>query len=301
MAYLDKADILENTLLLDNDLLDILLRDHTTSKYIIWATDSYFEQYGVEFASEKQIKPQLITGKHGELIQPRIIRSLQEQRNRARNKGEVFTPLNIVSEMNKITNRSRINRSNWKTYVAELKLEITCGEAPFIVSRYDPVVRGEIIKTKDRVGFLDHKLQIVSKYGSNKKEWLKWARIAFQSSYGFEWQGDNILIARENLLYTLIDYYKEKYDNSPDLSIQKEFAEIISWNVFQMDGLKYVTPMSCLHEANAKTGQLALKDAEGKFKCEGCKYNLPTKHNGKYVKIMDWVENKSVKFVDLIS
>lgn len=31
-----------------------------------------------------------------------------------------------------------------------------------------------------------------------------------QSSYGFEWQGDNILIARENLLFDVAEYYEAK-------------------------------------------------------------------------------------------
>jgi hypothetical protein len=98
------------------------------------------------------------------------------------------------------------------------------------------------------VGFLDKKLSVVSKYCDTQEEWLKWAKVAFQSSYGYEWQGDSLLIARENLLYTFIDYYEDKFKETPSIELQKEIAEIIVWNIFQMDGLKYVIPMSCKTE-----------------------------------------------------
>ena len=58
----------------------------------------------------------------------------------------------------------------------------------------------------NQVGFLDKKLRIVSKYCETKEDWLKWSKIAFQSSYGYEWQGDSLLIARENLLYTFSNF-----------------------------------------------------------------------------------------------
>lgn len=154
------------------------------------------------------------------------------------------------------------------------------------------------------MGFLDRKLRTVSRYCDKPKEWLKWAREAYKASYGYEWQGDNLLIARENLLYTLIDYYVDKFGRRPTLSVQQEFAEIISWNIFQMDGVKYVVPMSCHHETKVVLGELTLfgetPDTVEKYECEGCKFNRPTKHNGKYVKVMDWELGRPIKFVDLV-
>jgi uncharacterized membrane protein len=71
-----------------------------------------------------------------------------------------------------------------------------------------------------------------------------------------------------------------------------------------MDGLKYVVPMSCHHETKTISGEWTLfekvPDKIAKHECEGCKFHRVSKHNGKYVKIMDWNENKAVKFVDLI-
>jgi len=299
-----KIDILENTLRRTGDLLDVLLFDRTTKKNIIWSTDSY-EKLGKGFLVKKQIKPELVTGTYGKLIQPRAAKSLDEQRRRTKDKAEVFTPLKIVDLMNKAVESHLPNENNWQDYVRELKLEITCGEAPFIVSRYNPMAHtSKLIKLENRVGFLDRKLKIVSRYCDKKADWLFWAKEAFRASYGYEWQGDNVLLARENLLYTLIDYYQDKFGRRPTLSVQEEFAEIISWNIFQMDGLRYVVPMSCHHESKVVPGELTLfgetPDTVEKYECAGCKFNQPSKHNGMYVNIMDWNKNKRVRFVDLV-
>ena len=298
-------DIREDYLLKKDHLLEILLQDKTSGKNIIWATDSY-EQKGKKFAPLAYITTDLVTGKNGKLIQPRSIKSKEEQLIRTRDKAEVFTPLNIVKQMNEAFDTKRVTKNNWQEYVALLKLEITCGEAPFIVSRYDPVSdKQELLPITKRVGFLDKKLSLISKYCETQEDWLKWAKIAFQSSYGYEWQGDSLLIARENLLYTFIDYYEDKYKETPSVELQKEIAEIIVWNIFQMDGLKYVIPMSC------KTEQVTIIGAETLFgkeddrikekPCKGCENKTAKNHNGTYVKTMDWKEDKIIKFVDIVS
>lgn len=303
VAKKSEIDILESVLRKKGVLLDILLFDRTTKKNIVWATDSY-EKFGKEFASKNQIQPDLVTGKFRLLIQPRAAKSLEEQRRRTKDKAEVFTPLRAVDQINKAVEQSSVNKENWQEYVRELKLEITCGEAPFIVSRYNPTAHGVLIHLDSRVGFLDRKLKVVSRFCQRKDEWLHWAKEAFKASYGYEWQGDNILLARENLLYSLIDYFKDKFKQSPSLRIQEDFAEIISWNIFQMDGLRSVVPMSCHNENILIPGELTLfgvtPDKIEKHECEGCTYGRPSKHNGRYVKIMDWSKNKSIRFIDLI-
>jgi hypothetical protein len=296
-------DILENTLRQKGKLLDILLQDRTTKKNIIWATDSY-ESLGADFIAKKQVMPDLVTGKYGLLIQPRAAKSLVEQRRRTKDKAEVFTPLKIVDQINKAADSGLPNKDNWQAYVRELKLEITCGEAPFIVSRYNPVTHtGKLIKLENRVGFLDRKMKLVSRYCNQQVEWIVWAKEAFKASYGYEWQGDNVLLARENLLYSFIDYYKARFKRRPALTLQEEFAEIISWNIFQVDGLRYVVPMSCRHETKIIRGETTLfetmPDRVEKHECEGCKYNRPSKHNGKYVKIMDWSRGEAIRFIGL--
>jgi len=297
-------DIREDYLLKKDNLLVALLQDKTTAKNILWATDSYIYM-GEMFSPQSEIKTELVTGDYGKLIQPRAVKSKEEQLLRTREKAEVFTPLSIVKLMNKASDAKRVTKYNWQEYVSLLKLEITCGEAPYIVSRYDPVSdKQELLPLKKRVGFLDRKLSIVSKYCATAEEWLKWCKIAFQSSYGYEWQGDSLLIARENLLYTFIDYYKDKFKKAPSLKLQKEIAEIIVWNIFQMDGLKYVVPMSCKSEEVIVKGEQTLFEKKDDYivlkPCEGCEKKIAHKHNGIYVNIMDWVAGKTIRFVDIV-
>lgn len=305
MKLKSNIDIRESLLRRTGRLLDILLIDRTTKQNIIWATDSY-AKLGRPFLSKKRITPSLVTGKYHLLIQPRAAKSLTEQRRRTKEKAEVFTSLKIVAQINRAVDlpNTILDKGNWQDYVQKLKLEITCGEAPFIVSRYNPTAHTDkLIKLNNRVGFLDQKLKVVSKHCQKKDEWLYWAKEAYKASFGYEWQGDNVLLARENLLYTFIDFYEAKFGRRPALNMQEEFAEIISWNIFQMDGLKYVVPMSCHHETIVIRGEQTLfgntPEKVENYECEGCNYNKPDKHNGKYTKIMDWERNKVIKFVDL--
>lgn len=297
-------DIREDYLLKKDNLLEILLQDKTTGKNILWATDSY-ESKGREFTPHAPISTNLVTGKNGTLIQPRAVKSKEEQLLRTRDKAEVFTPLSIVKQMNEACDSKRVTKNNWQAYVSLLKLEITCGEAPYIVSRYDPVSDSkELVPIAKRVGFLDYKLRVVSKYCETNEEWIKWVKIAFQSSYGYEWQGDSLLIARENLLYTFIDYYQAQFATSPSLNLQKEIAEIIVWNIFQMDGLKYVIPMSCFTEKVIMKGEETLFEKKDDYivekPCLGCDKKKAQNHNGHYVKIMDWLKGEPMQFVDIL-
>jgi hypothetical protein len=285
--------------------LEILLQDKTTGNNIFWATDSY-DSNGHLFAPTANITTDLITGTLGSLIQPRALKSKTEQLYRTRDKAEVFTPLAIVKQMNDACDTKRVTKDNWQEYVSLLKLEITCGEAPFIVSRYDPVSdKQELLPLSKRVGFLDRKLSVVAKYCNSQEEWLKWAKIAFQSSYGYEWQGDSLLIARENLLYTFIDYYQDKFNETPSSELQKEIAEIIVWNIFQMDGLRYVLPLSCKTETVTTKGAVTLfgkeNDQVEEKPCDGCATKSAKKHNGTYVITKNWRENKIIRFVDILS
>ena len=298
-------DIREDYLLKKDHLLEILLQDKTTGNNILWGTDSYLTK-GRKYEPFAPITSNLITGKNGNLIQPRAVKSKEEQLLRTKEKAEVFTPLSIVKQMNDACDTKLVTKNNWQEYVSLLKLEITCGEAPFIVSRYDPVSdKQELLPLKKRVGFLDKKLRVVSKYCHKNDEWVKWAKVAFQSSYGYEWQGDSLLIARENLLYTFLDYYQAKFNEASSSELQKEIAEIIVWNIFQMDGLKYVIPMSCKTEKVVLIGEETLFGKENdrieEKPCNGCSTKTVKNHNGIYAKTMDWRDSKIIRFVDIIN
>ena len=325
MNPINKIDISENTLRNRGRVLDILLIDRTRHKpsrpfNIIWATDSYMK-YGKDYAPTKQIKREQITGVNGKLIQPRAAKSKEEQKYRTKDKAEVFTTLKIVKEMNMAINWASSHwpatTENWIEYIAENRLEITCGEAPFIAGRYDPTKNGGGVEPiKKRVGFLDYKLNVVNEFTSSKKEWLEFAVVALKATYGYEWQGDNLLIARENILLTIDDFYKDfcisKLGLKSKQSLTDEqlehFAEIISWNIWQMDGLKYVIPLSCRQTIQkpdeVSKNQLALIPADKpkkiRIECEGCRLSSPLSHSGRYSKVMDWETGKTIQFVKLM-
>ncbi len=215
-------------------LLSLLLKDKTTGENIIWATDTYSVFKEKDHMNEEDI---LL---HSEVIKPRVEKSLDEQKTRTKKKAEVFTPTWVCNRMNDNIDKSG-KAKTWKEYVDLRVLEITCGEAPFLVSRYDTVT-GEPIPLKDRAGLLDRKLKIVNKNTYAKEEWIEWAIRAFEASYGYEYQGDNLLIARINLLLTFIDYYKDRWEEEPGKRLLRRITNRIVWNVWQMDGLQGTVP-----------------------------------------------------------
>ena len=128
------------------------------------------------------------------------------------------------------------------------RLEITCGEAPYLVSRYDVSTGELIVPPKRRIGQLDRKLRIVNESTFDYDEWLKWTIRAYEATYGYEYQGDNLLIARVNLLLTFIDYFRERWEYDPDVKLLRRAANRIVWNTWQMDGLKDTVPLGKPYE-----------------------------------------------------
>lgn len=129
----------------------------------------------------------------------------------------------------------------WHDYVDSRRLEITCGEAPFLVSRYDAAT-GAMLPISQRIGLLDRKLRIVDEHTEDDLTWWKWTLRAFQSVYGYEFQGDSLLIARANLLLTFVDHYRNRFGTDPDKKHLKQIANVIVWNLWQMDGLTETIP-----------------------------------------------------------
>ena len=267
-------DIREDDLLaLSAEVLDTLLRDHTTGKNIFWATHDY-EALGSEYDYHSEILPRLITGERGMVIRPRVLKSKEQQTGRVKDMAEVFTPSWVVKMM----------VDNVDFDVNTICLELTCGEAPFLISRYDAAT-GEPIAINERMGILDRKLRMVNGRQLNDKEWLQQVRLAFESTYGYEWQGDSLLLARENMLYTFIDYYKARYGSTPEISLLQDFAEIISWNLWQMDGLSYRIPQEKTKE-QPKIELSFFDEASAEAPAPPCI-------------IMDWQKRKSIKVNDI--
>lgn len=279
---------------LDNELLDILkilLIDRTTSnvkytKNIIWANNNYVEEYDSRYAETNHITIDLITGARQKIILPRALKNIELQKSRTKTNAEVFTPMWIVKKQNDEIDKS-YEQDDIETYTRRKWLEITCGEAPYMATRYD-MTNGIGIDIYERVGFVDRKLIRINKEIEDKAEWQRLVEIAYKSCYGFEWNGDSLLLARENLLYTYIDYYIEKWGEMPTIGLLEEIAIIISYNIFQMDGLKYIIPLS-EKKVKVEDEQLSFFEEEQVEKWE----ITP----GKRVKIMNWDTNK-MEFFD---
>ena len=314
-------DIWEDDLLaLSAEVLDTLLRDHTTGKNIFWATHDY-EALGSEYDYHSEILPRLITGERGMVIRPRVLKSKEQQTDRAKGMAEVFTPSWVCNAQNNLVDEAWFGRKDvfnvedttnhtwkkieypqgktWKDYVRATRMEITCGEAPYLVSRYDATT-GESIPLLERIGLLDRKLRVISENVDVSGEWLDWAQVAYKNIYGFEWQGDNLLLAREALLWTFIEYYQAKFQKAPLLKSINYIAYIISWNLWQMDGLKGVVPNSCKNGVTEKI-QTLFGEEEETINCAGCQQDDIRKHNGIYCLIRDWPnDKKKIRFIDLM-
>lgn len=320
----EESDIQENELLArDKTLLDLLLKDHTTQKNILWCTNLYSYK-GEGYQSSDPITPEKITGENGSLIKPRTCKSADEQSQRVKDHAEVFTPAWVCNAQNNLIDTAWFGRPNvfntesltaegehtwtptpapitfpegktWKNYVRENRLEITCGEAPYLVSRYDATT-GLPIALPRRIGLLDRKLRVVGENTTTSCEWLIGAHYAYKSIYAYEWQGDNLLLAREALFMTFIDYYQQKFGKEPTPKSQKWIAYIIGWNVWQMDGLKCVVPNSC-HEV----GSGDLYNEEATDPCPGCQEGgINHNHNGIYCVIKDWKKKKKERKIEFV-
>jgi len=122
MASINK-DIKENALYsFSPRVLKILLKDKTTRKNIVWATDDY-ASHGPGFTFNDQIQPSDIEGLTS-IIKPRVEKSKEEQQKRIRGKAEVFTPSWICNKQNNLVDNAWFRRENvfnvetdcgWKT------------------------------------------------------------------------------------------------------------------------------------------------------------------------------------------
>ena len=240
-------------------LLDRLLADKATRGNILWATDAY-AQLGEWYSPGNEIRPQRITGDNSDLIKTRARRAMEQRTERTRQHAEVFTPLWVVKKMNdfadeqwfgrkdgiyKYTDEGKIyfsKQKHWKLYVDARRLEITCGEAPFLATRYD-VETGEAIPVEERIGLLDRKLRAVSENTHDAEEWKRWALRAVQAAYGYELQGDNLLIARVNILCTVEEHLFHRWRQKADRAWLEKLCNVIAWNLWQMDGIHGCVPV----------------------------------------------------------
>ena len=314
---------------MNSEILNVLLRDRTTGKNILWANG----EHGAKEIQAAQVYS----------IVPRYLKVREQQKQRTRDRAEIFTPPDICKLQNDLADtawlRSLVapwlkekynladdsptdkaiadgyfekiaaawfgqnkispsmpdtpadtvvahwlteNNDLWQNYVTSPRLEITCGEAPYLVSRYNTVT-GDAIPLAERNGLLDRKLRVVD----NTKNWSTWTLRAVQSVYGYDFQGDNLFLARRNVFDTVVEYFAAKFNRKPPENFWLKVAEIISWNLWQMDGRTNAIPY-----ANAsRQGSLSLGgEPQGEVFCK-----IKDWRTGK----MDWRTGKVVEFINL--
>lgn len=263
-------------------ILKTLLRDRTTGRNIIWA-DNEYEALGDGYMGDDEITVEKITGMNSGVIKPRIAKEQERQSQRTKSRAEVFTPSWLCNQMNNDLDEAWFGRRDvfntevvadddvktwmataepvtfpkskgrgWHAYVEAPRLEITCGEAPFVCSRYDTVT-GDELPVGERVGFLDRKLRIVTEKAKTRKEWGCRALDALRATYGFEYQGDNLLIARINVLETFAEHFRDRWGSDPERDELEQAAWIVSWNFWQMNGFTDAVPTNKMGAEVAST------------------------------------------------
>ncbi len=148
----EDIDIREDNLLeLSAEVLDTLLRDHTTGQNIFWATHDY-EALGSAYDYHAQILPEQITGEHGMVVRPRVLKSKEQQTDRSKDMAEVFTPSWVCNAQNNLVDEAWFGRKDvfntedasqhtwqtnpdkiafpdsktWHDYVRATRIELTC-------------------------------------------------------------------------------------------------------------------------------------------------------------------------------
>lgn len=247
-------------------ILDTLLKDRTTGRNIIWADDEY-EALGDGYMGDDEITVDKITGLSSGVVKPRIAKEQEHQSKRTKTRAEVFTPSWLCNRMNNDIDATWFGKRDvfnvedgaawrsgpeqiafpkkkgrgWHAYVESPRLEITCGEAPFVCSRYDTVT-GDVLPVPERIGFLDRKLRVVSEKTKSRREWVRWALAALKASYGFEYQGDNLLLARINVFETFCEHLRERWGAGISDEELDQASWIVSWNFWQMNGFTCAVP-----------------------------------------------------------
>ena len=305
---------------LNIEALKLLLSDKTTKHNILWATKDYIS-YGTGFGERDEITLSNIVGMYRNIIRPRTLKDRVGQNNRTKEKAEVFTPSWICNEQNNLIDEQWFGRKDvfnctlgdawkstsdkitfpsdsgkyWTDYVDARRLEISCGEAPYLASRYDAVT-GIMIPVPERIGLLDRKFRIVNENTDDEDSWFLWAIRALQSVYGYEYQGDNLLLARENVLYTFVDNMEYRFGHAPSKEQMNKAANIIAWNLWQMDGITFTIPYGTIRKEHEQLNIFDFIDVEE----EHDRLDEEIEMIAPYCKIKDWRANEPIEYRSLM-
>lgn len=238
------------------------------SRNIVWATQDY-EDLGIH--ADQQITLDVLNANPG-LITPRTTKARDAQAVRTKKRAEIFTPAWLVNFQNDVVDHAwsaghepyddaipdasagivrplrptlpafdDVSGKAWENYVDRRVLEVACGEAPYLTSRYDATT-GELLALGGRVGFFDRKLAAIPISLGDEAATLNWALRALRATFGFELQGDSLLLARLNLLASFDEATSALLGRSLVADELTEAAHVIARNVWQMDGLTLKSP-----------------------------------------------------------
>lgn len=238
------------------------------SRNIVWATQDY-EDLGIH--ADQQITLDVLNA-NPSLIAQRTTKARDAQAVRTKKRAEIFTPAWLVNFQNDVVDHAwsaghepyddaipdasagivrplrptlpafdDVSGKAWENYVDRRVLEVACGEAPYLTSRYDATT-GEPIALGGRVGFFDRKLAAIPISLGDEAATLNWALRALRATFGFELQGDSLLLARLNLLASFDEATSALLGRSLVADDLTEAAHVIAQNVWQMDGLTLKSP-----------------------------------------------------------
>jgi hypothetical protein len=204
------------------------------------ACDGYIDADGNPMPPDAEVTPEWLASCGRDQIVPRFAKSAVVQRKRTKSKAEVATPLSLVAYMVDAAEKAYLGEriDDWHARVDARSLEMTCGEGPFITSRYDPV-DGRICELHERVGVLDRKLAAVAGHVvGNGDLTLR----ALRSTYGVEYQGDSLLLARANAYLTWYEGHVRVTSAPPAVELRCVAADIICQTITQADALTGEVP-----------------------------------------------------------
>ena len=142
---------MDNHFLIKDEILCLLLKDMSTKKNIIFATDDY-DDLDKKISFKSNMTKNLVLDYKKYIIRPRVMRTSDEKSKRTRDKAEVFTPSWLCNYMNNQLDEEWFGRKNvfnestnekwtikknnikfpknntWKDYIKLKKIEITCGD-----------------------------------------------------------------------------------------------------------------------------------------------------------------------------
>lgn len=178
---------------------------------------------------------------------------------------------------------AKLPEDRWLEYLKFPVLEACCGEGAYLAFRYDKVT-GEPIPLRDRAGVLDRKLLIAFHYARAHQVLPEQTYNLFADAldrvHGYEYQARPLLIARENMVLTVIDFLRSAGITATQEQVDDLCRRAVR-QLPQMDGLTQCIPGSCSSH------------------CRACKKSAYTGHDGSKVAI--WMDGDAYSFDELFS